>query len=154
MLKQAPTNVPAHIFRAYDIRGVVDIDLTEEIVHDIGVALGSEAQDLGEKTVIVGRDGRLSGPKLSAALKAGILSSGCNVIDIGIVPTPVMYFATKTLGVTSGIMLTGSHNPANYNGIKIVMQDITFTEAQIQKMYQRLTKGDVDKVKACYVNNQ
>jgi phosphomannomutase/phosphoglucomutase len=143
VLKHPLGKMPAHIFRAYDIRGVVDTDLTESIVHDIGLGLGSVAQELGETSLIVGRDGRLSGPKLGAALKEGILASGCNVVDIGIVPTPLMYFATKTLGVKSGVMLTGSHNPSNYNGIKMVMQDVTFSETQIQELYQRLQQGKV-----------
>lgn len=142
-LRHTQTPFPSHIFRAYDIRGVVDVDLTDSIVHDIGMALGSLAQERGEKTLIVGRDGRLSGPKLGAALQAGIMASGCHVIDIGVVPTPLMYFATQTLGVHSGIMLTGSHNPANYNGIKMVMQDVALTEAEIQALYQRLKAKQV-----------
>ena len=114
-------SVPDSIFRAYDIRGIVAETLTEETVYQIGLALGSEASDLGQAEVVVARDGRVSGPALAAALQGGLRDSGQNVIDIGMVPTPVLYFATHYLNTQSGIMLTGSHNPPNYNGLKIVM---------------------------------
>ncbi|MGH8582424.1 MAG: hypothetical protein ACREWG_06455, partial [Gammaproteobacteria bacterium] len=114
-------SVPDSIFRAYDIRGIVAETLTEETVYKIGLALGSEAGDLGQVEVVVARDGRVSSPALAAALQRGLRDSGRNVIDIGMVPTPVLYFATYYLNTQNGIMLTGSHNPSNYNGLKIVM---------------------------------
>ena len=103
--------LPEHIFRAYDIRGVVPNDLNEDVVFNIGLAFGTKAQKLDQTTVAIARDGRLSGPSLLAALESGIISSGCNVINIGAVPTPVLYFAAKELANGTGIMLTGSHNP-------------------------------------------
>jgi len=105
------------IFKAYDIRGIVDSALSEDAVYKIGLALGSEAQDKGERHIYVGRDGRLSGPKLILSLTQGLLDSGCDVTDLGMVPTPLLYFAAYELGSGSGIMLTGSHNPPDYNGL-------------------------------------
>lgn len=124
------------IFRAYDIRGIVDQTLTADDVTDIGRALGSAARRMGEKSMIVGRDGRLSGPRLIQNLCEGILSTGCDVIDIGMVPTPILYYATKVLNTSSGVMLTGSHNPAEYNGLKIILGKETLAEEGIQKIYQ------------------
>ncbi len=145
-----PKQIPAHLFRAYDIRGVVTNELTSDVVHDIGLAIGTlvqewaaEKKELGQQdqqTVIVGRDGRLSGPSLIQALKEGLKNSGVNVIDIGLVPTPVLYFATKFLGSSSGVMLTGSHNPADYNGLKMVLHGKTIAGEDIQKLYQILQK--------------
>lgn len=115
------------IFRAYDIRGVIDHTLTEEAVFLIGKAVGSKTmvsdgfQNLRSKQVIVGRDGRLSSPRLSNKLKEGIISTGCDVIDLGVVPTPVIYFAANILRIQSAVMLTGSHNPPDYNGLKIIL---------------------------------
>ena len=136
------------IFRAYDIRGIVDVDLTKEAVHDIGLALGSEAQLQNETLIVVGRDGRLSGPKLIQALKEGILSSGCDVMDIGVVPTPVLYFAAQTLGTGSGVMLTGSHNPVNYNGLKMVIAGNTLSGGDIQSLKQRILQGNTESGEA------
>lgn len=126
------------IFRAYDIRGIVDQTLTLETVSQIGQAIGSEAQALGQKQIIVARDGRLSGPSLMQALCQGLLMSGCDVIDIGSVPTPVLYFATHRLATTSGVMLTGSHNPPDYNGLKIVLAGKPLAGEAIQQLYQRI----------------
>jgi phosphomannomutase / phosphoglucomutase len=109
------------VFRAYDIRGVVGEGLTEETVYLMGLALGSEAHERGQQDIVVARDGRTSGPILIEALKKGLLESGRDVIDIGMVPTPVLYWATYFLETHSGVMLTGSHNPANYNGLKIML---------------------------------
>lgn len=133
------TTVSAEIFRAYDIRGIVDKTLTPASVELIGKAIASEAIDRGEHTIAVARDGRLSGPTLLAALCRGILSTGCNVIDIGAVPTPVLYYAAYTIA-SSGVMLTGSHNPPDYNGIKIVLGRQTLSGDAIQQLYQRITK--------------
>jgi phosphomannomutase len=108
------------IFKAYDIRGIVPATVTEEVAEGIGKAFGSIALAQGEKTVAVGRDGRLSGPALSAALMRGLTAVGLEVIDVGMVTTPMLYFAASTL-CKSGIQVTGSHNPKDYNGFKMVM---------------------------------
>ncbi|HEX4044087.1 MAG TPA: phosphomannomutase/phosphoglucomutase [Gammaproteobacteria bacterium] len=126
------------IFRAYDIRGIVHETLTEEAVYLIGRALGSYEREQGGTQIVIGRDGRLSGPGFSQLLSEGIRASGCDVMDIGMVPTPVLYYATQQFAGHSGVMLTGSHNPANYNGLKIVMNGITFAETEIQQIYQRI----------------
>ncbi len=136
------TNAPASIFRAYDIRGIVDDTLTEKVVYNIGRALGSEALARGDNTVVVGRDGRLSSPKLSAALIKGLNESGRDVIDIGMVPTPVLYFGANFFDTTSGIMITGSHNPPNYNGIKMVLAGTTLADEAIQALRQRILEND------------
>ncbi|APE31218.1 phosphomannomutase/phosphoglucomutase [Halomonas aestuarii] len=138
--------VPASIFRAYDIRGIVDDTLTEASVEQIGRAIGSEARARGESTVVVARDGRLSGPRLLAALTRGLTSSGCDVVDIGMVPTPVLYYATHVLeGTSSGVMVTGSHNPPDYNGFKIVLGGETLSGEAITALHTRLATGDLTK---------
>ena len=104
------------IFKAYDIRGIVDRTLTTSAVRAIGSALGSLASEAAVASMVVGRDGRLSGPTLRDALIDGITSTGIDVIDIGMVPTPVLYFATHHLKTGSGVSITGSHNPPEYNG--------------------------------------
>lgn len=143
-MSQAPnSSVPASIFRAYDIRGIVDDTLTEACVEQIGRAIGSEAAARNESTVVVARDGRLSGPRLSAALIRGLTAAGRDVIDIGMVPTPVLYFATHILdGTTSGVMVTGSHNPSNYNGFKIVLGGETLSGDAITALFQRIESSD------------
>ncbi|SDJ20256.1 phosphomannomutase/phosphoglucomutase [Billgrantia gudaonensis] len=138
------SQVPASIFRAYDIRGIVDDTLTEAGVERIGRAIGSEAAARGESTVVVARDGRLSGPRLEDALVRGLTAAGRDVIDIGRVPTPVLYFATHWLeGTTSGVMVTGSHNPPDYNGFKIVLDGETLSGAAITDLHRRLEEGDL-----------
>jgi phosphomannomutase len=112
--------VSSSIFKAYDVRGIVPSTLTEEVAEGLGRAFGSAARAEGEKTVAVGRDGRLSGPSLSAALIRGLVSTGVDVIDVGVVTTPMLYFAASTL-CSSGIQVTGSHNPKDYNGFKMVL---------------------------------
>jgi len=112
--------VAASIFKAYDIRGIVPSTVTEEVAEGIGKAFGTIALTQGETTVAVGRDGRLSGPSLSAALMRGLMAVGIEVIDVGMVTTPMLYFAANTL-CRSGIQVTGSHNPKDYNGFKMVM---------------------------------
>ena len=136
-------DIDKSIFRAYDIRGVVDTQLTPEVVRQIGRAIGSEAYDRGEQKIVVARDGRLSGPYLLEALKQGLMESGRDVIDIGEVPTPVLYFATHYLDARSGVMLTGSHNPPDYNGLKIVLGGETLSGEDITRLYQRIVKGDL-----------
>ena len=128
------------IFRAYDIRGIVGEGFNPAVVHLIGKAIASEALTLGEHTLIVGRDARLSSPAFAEAMISGILDTGCNVINIGTVPTPVLYFATHTLGARSGVMITGSHNPGNYNGIKIVINNHCLADSKIQDLKTRIEK--------------
>jgi len=140
--KAASVEINPVIFRAYDIRGIVDQTLTAEVVKLIGKAIGSEALKQGNSSVIVARDGRLSGPALSEALKQGILSTGANVIDIGMVPTPLLYFACKTIESKSGVMLTGSHNPSNHNGLKIVINGVTLSTEGIQNLRKRIETND------------
>ncbi|MFN2362264.1 MAG: phosphomannomutase/phosphoglucomutase [Marinobacter sp.] len=134
--------VSGTIFRAYDIRGIVGETLTPDIVTVIGRAIGSEAIERGVDSLCIGYDGRHSSPELSDALARGVLATGCNVIHVGAVPTPVLYFATHELGTGSGVMVTGSHNPANYNGLKIMLGGETLSGDAIQKLLQRIRTGD------------
>lgn len=132
--------ISSEIFRAYDIRGIVTETFTPNNIYTIGVAIGSEALERGEHTVVVGRDGRISGPELLQALIAGVMASGCNVISIDEVTTPILYYATATTEFHSGAMLSGSHNPPDYNGIKIVIAGRTLYGEDIQKIYQRIVQ--------------
>ena len=113
------------IFKAYDIRGIIDQTLDASVAKSIGQAFGSQMRELGETVIVIGRDGRLSGPNLIEALAEGLLSTGIDVIDLGMVATPMVYFgANQTIEgrkPLSGIMITGSHNPPNYNGFKMVL---------------------------------
>ncbi|OED39203.1 phosphoglucomutase [Chromatiales bacterium (ex Bugula neritina AB1)] len=136
-------NIDASIFRAYDIRGVVADALTPDAVEQIGRAFGSESLARGNSTVALARDGRLSGPALVEALAKGIQSTGCDVINIGMVPTPVLYFATYHLETGTGIMVTGSHNPPEYNGLKMMIGGDTLFGEGIQGLYQRLVADDL-----------
>ena len=138
MTQANASNLDSSIFRAYDIRGVVGKSLTEESVFLIGKAVGSLIREQGGCQLAIARDGRLSGPSLSKALCDGILSTGCDVVDIGMAPTPLLYYAAHILEEHSGIMLTGSHNPPDYNGLKIVVNGATLAEEQIQDLYQRI----------------
>ena len=130
------------IFRAYDIRGVVSDVLTPAVVREIGRSFGSECQTQNQQTVIVARDGRLSGPSLIAALTEGLMSTGCDVIDIGMAPTPVLYYATHLLKTGTGIMVTGSHNPPEYNGLKMMMGGDTLYGDAITALYQRIVDNN------------
>ncbi len=130
--------IAPEIFRAYDIRGIVGRTLDADIAHAIGAAIGSEVREKGENAIIMGRDGRHSSPELAEALAGGIMAAGVNVIDIGMVPTPVLYFATKTLRTRSGVMITGSHNPPEYNGFKVVIADQTLFGERIQALRKRI----------------
>jgi len=132
------------IFRAYDIRGVVTDALTPDVVREIGRSFGSECRRRDQHTVVVARDGRLSGPALIGALTEGLLSTGCDVIDIGMVPTPVLYFATHSLQTGTGIMVTGSHNPPDYNGLKMMIGGDTLFGDGITALYRRLLDGEID----------
>lgn len=129
------------IFKAYDIRGVVGKTLSEELAEHLGRAFGSEALAAGEKAVAVGRDGRVSGPGLAAALIRGLASTGIDVVDIGMVTTPMLYYVAATRGkyrCSSGIQVTGSHNPKDYNGFKMVMGGRAIYGDDIQKLRQRI----------------
>ena len=134
--------VPASIFRAYDIRGVVGDTLTAGIARYIGLGIGAEAGARGEQAIIVGRDGRHSSPELAGALVAGLLESGRDVVDIGMVPTPLLYFATHWLPANSGVMVTGSHNGPEYNGMKLIMAGKTLFGDALQTLYQRIIAGE------------
>ena len=136
------TPIDASIFKAYDIRGIVDKTLTENAVYQIGLAIGTEAKVRGQQHIYVGRDGRLSGPMLIKALTQGLLDSGRDVTDVGMVPTPLLYFAAYHLGTGSGIMLTGSHNPPDYNGLKMVLGGETLAGETIQALRQRIENKD------------
>jgi len=126
------------IFKAYDIRGVVDKTLTEDTVRRIGLALAEKIRGHGLHQCVVGRDGRLSGPRLQAALSEGLVSGGIDVIDIGRVPTPVVYFATHFLKTGTGVAITGSHNPPQYNGLKMMVAGSTLAGEEIQGLYQSI----------------
>ena len=123
------------VFRAYDIRGVVEAELDESAYYTIGRALAMRLYALERDTIFVARDGRLTSEKLARALIEGLLASGIQVIDLGMAATPVMYFATHAQGIDSGLMVTGSHNPANYNGIKMVLAGKTSVHSDIDALY-------------------
>ena len=135
--------LPREIFKAYDIRGIVGKTLTAGIVEHIGGGLGTLALEAGCDTLAVGCDGRLSGPELKGALAAGIQATGANVIDIGLVTTPLTYFAAAHLGTRCSAMVTGSHNPPDYNGLKMVIADETLSGATIQRLRERIESGDI-----------
>ncbi|MCG6975727.1 MAG: phosphomannomutase/phosphoglucomutase [Acidiferrobacterales bacterium] len=137
------TALAPEIFKAYDIRGIVGKTLTNDTAYSIGQALGSEALARKQQAIAVGRDGRLSGPDLVKALAQGIASTGCNVVNVGMVPTPVLYFATYQLETHSGVMVTGSHNPPDYNGFKMVLGGETLSGEDIQALRQRIETGDL-----------
>ena len=135
--------LPKEIFKAYDIRGIVGKTLTPDIVETIGQAIGSEAAARRQTQIVTGYDGRLSGPELAAALARGIRKSGIHVIDIGMVATPMVYFAAYHLGTGCGVMVTGSHNPPDYNGLKMVLAGETLSGEAIQGLRQRIELGDL-----------
>ena len=140
---QINTVVAAEIFRAYDIRGIVGQSLSPDVAFALGAAIGSEAKDQGQNAVIIGRDGRHSSPELAQSLAQGIQATGMDVIDVGMVPTPVLYYATKILQSQSGVMVTGSHNPPDYNGFKIVIADQTLAQERIQQLRQRIENNQL-----------
>ncbi|MBX3616101.1 phosphomannomutase/phosphoglucomutase [Nitrosomonas sp.] len=135
--------IPHEIFKAYDIRGIVDKTITAENVEKIGHAIGSEARARNLTAIAIGRDGRLSGPELSQALARGIQKSGVNVIDVGMVATPMLYFAAHELCQYSGVMVTGSHNPPEYNGFKIVLGGQTLAAETIQALRIRIENNEL-----------
>lgn len=140
--------IPHEVFRTYDIRGEAGAQgITPNVAYAIGLALGSEAEERGIHSMIVGRDARLSGPELKAALVAGLIETGTSVIDIGVVPTPLVYFATHRLSTRSGVMVTASHNPAHHNGFKMVLDGMTLSMEGVQRIYQRIQNR-------CFIKSQ
>ena len=144
------TPTPKEIFKAYDIRGIVGKTLTPEIVEAIGHAIGSEAIARNQTSIVIGRDGRLSGPDLAAALARGIQKSGINVIDLGMVATPMTYFAAYHLNTDSAVMVTGSHNPPDYNGLKMVLGGETLSGEAIQALRTRLETSNLSTGNGTY----
>jgi len=137
----ASDGYPSHIFRAYDIRGLADTELADEMVASIGGAIGTIANEQGEQTLIVGCDGRNSSARIKSVLIKSLMECGRDVIDIGLVPTPLLYFATRHLNCRSGIMVTGSHNPAEFNGLKIVLNQQTIAAGGIQEIREKAQQG-------------
>jgi phosphomannomutase/phosphoglucomutase len=135
-------NIAPEIFKAYDIRGIVGRTLTAEAVELIGRALGTEVRNAGGSAIAVGRDGRLSGPELAAALARGVLATGVDVHDVGMVTTPMAYFAAHSLRCGSAVAVTGSHNPPEYNGLKIVIAGTTLSGDAIQGVRARIERGE------------
>jgi phosphomannomutase/phosphoglucomutase len=134
-------NFPEHIFRAYDIRGNAQTELTDELVANIARAVGTIAGDMGEQSLIVGCDGRTSSPRIKSALVRALMETGRDIIDIGLVPTPLLYFATRHLNCRSGVMITGSHNPADHNGLKIVLNQQTIAAGGIKQIRDKMLAG-------------
>ncbi len=135
--------IAGSIFKAYDIRGVVDKTLTLDAVRQIGQAIATLARERGDRQAVVGRDGRLSGPGLLAALAQGLQAGGLDVIDLGEVATPMVYFAVHELQTGTGVMVTGSHNPPEYNGLKMVVGNEAIYGATIQALRQRIESGQL-----------
>ncbi|MBZ0265155.1 phosphomannomutase/phosphoglucomutase [bacterium] len=132
-----------HIFRQYDIRGVAETDLTEEVVMMIGRAFASWVRDKGGSKVLLGRDGRLSGKRLNEQFKNGIFSAGADVIDLGVIPTPLLYFAQYNIEADAAVQITGSHNPAEFNGFKMLIMKETLYGDLIQELRQRIEAGKI-----------
>jgi len=144
MTIEQASRLPARIFRAYDIRGIVGDTLTPDIVRRIGGAIGAEAHRRGVRTVVVGRDGRHSSAELRAALIKGLRERGRDVVDVGRVPSPVLYFAAEYLETGSGVMVTGSHNSPDYNGLKILLAGETLHGGAIQDLRRRIEEDDLE----------
>ncbi|MBI4742927.1 MAG: phosphomannomutase/phosphoglucomutase [Betaproteobacteria bacterium] len=140
--------LPPEIFKAYDIRGIVGKTLTAEIVRRIGCGLGSFAHERGQTAIAVGRDGRLSGPELAGALMEGIRMAGIDTIDVGCVPTPLTYFAAYELGCQSCVSVTGSHNPPDYNGLKMVVGGETLAGEAIRGIKRRAESDEPENLRA------
>ncbi len=138
-----PVELVESIFRAYDIRGIVGETLDAEVAYQVGQVVGTLTLEQDAEPAVVGRDGRDSGVDLIEGLINGIASTGCDVVDIGAVPTGVLYFAAYELGSATGVMVTGSHNPPDYNGIKMVIGGITQSGDQITDIYKRIKSGNV-----------
>jgi len=143
-------NLPHDIFKAYDIRGIVGKTLTAAIVEAIGRAIGSQARSRNVVAIVIGRDGRLSGPELASALATGIQSAGVDVIDLGMVATGMLYYATYELGTGSGVMVTGSHNPPDYNGLKMMIDGETLHGTAITALRTRVSENDLTSGSGSY----
>ncbi len=146
-------NLPKEIFKAYDIRGIVGKSLTPEIIETIGHAIGSEAVARSQHSIVIGRDGRLSGVEFAAALARGIQKSGINVIDVGRVATPMVYFAAYHLDTHSAVMITGSHNPPDYNGLKMVLGGETLSGDTIQALRTRIEQSNLSHGAGSYAQH-
>lgn len=144
-------NIPSTVFRAYDVRGVIGKDLDEDAFYMIAQAIAYQLHALDRTGICIARDGRLSSPALTQALKQGLLDSGIDVFDLGEVPTPVMYYATHTSGIDSGLMVTGSHNPGDYNGIKMVLAGKTLVDADIEALHQLVLEEKIISGKGQYM---
>lgn len=152
-----PMDLDPNIFRAYDIRGIVNQSLSNEVVYWIGRAFAAEARGQGQSRVVVGGDGRPSSSSLRKALTCGLIHGGCEPLVIGCVPTPVLYYATHALKTGTGIMITGSHNPPEYNGLKMMIGGIPLSADAIQRIRNRIltaafSNGDVDQKSAFIAN--
>ena len=141
---------PHEIFKAYDIRGIVDQSLTLDITFQIGQAVGTQVIASGGNSIVIGRDGRLSGPKLAEALSDGLRASGVDVIDIGVAPSPVVYFSSYSLDIPSCIAITGSHNPPEYNGLKMVVDGTTLSAERIQELKQSILQKEFSEGAGSY----
>lgn len=140
---EVPTKFPTGMFRVYDIRGEVsETGLNENVAYALGLAMGAEALAVDQAEIVVANDARLTGPAMKAALIAGIIESGCDVVDIGIGPTPMVYFATHYLETSTGIMVTASHNPSHHNGFKIVLNGKTLSSDGVQRLLKRMQNKD------------
>ena len=140
-----PVTVDPSIFRAYDVRGIVGKTLTADVARLLGQSIGTVMREKGLREIVVGRDGRLSGPELAGALAEGLREAGIDVIDVGAVPTPVVYYAAYRFNTGSGVAVTGSHNPPDYNGFKIVVGGETLSEGAIQDLYRRIAANELER---------
>ncbi len=148
-----PSGIPSQVFRDYDIRGKAGSEISDELARWIGQSIGTEALERGERIIVVGRDVRLSSETLCRALIAGLTETGCDVIDVGVVPSPVLYFSAKSLGSGSGVMVTASHNPAPDNGFKIMLANHTLGGQEIQALHDRIVRKDFAKGAGSVVQN-
>ena len=135
-------DISKSIFRAYDIRGIVDDSLTIDGVYTIALAIGSQAREQKQKDIIIGCDGRLSSPDFLDALSFGLQETGCNVINLGEITSPMLYYAISKMDPKSGVMITGSHNPASYNGLKVIIDNVRISEDSILNLYERIKEGN------------
>ena len=140
-MKYQQTEIKRSVFRAYNIRGVIGKDLDDDAFYSIGLAIACRLLELNRQQIFIACDGRLTSPHLTSALKQGLLDSGIDVINLGAVATPVMYFATATQSVDCGLMVTGSHNPSEYNGIKMVLLGKTLAQEDIDILYHLVKDG-------------
>ncbi len=147
---RALAKIPSSLVRCYDIRGIAGLDLSADVVRSLGQAIGSEAYDKNQQVVLLARDGRKSGPELHKALVEGLLASGRDVIDLGMVPSPLLYFGTQFLDSNTGVVLTGSHNPPEFNGLKIVIDGVTLSGEALERLSARVNYGDLLEGRGSY----